>query len=76
VAGSVLFDVYGRFQVRAEQTDAGVWALDRLGSDGKRSRLRDVIIADHAPLAEVTRQLEAVYHELGSPGTSIAQVEP
>ena len=75
MARSVLFDVYGRFRVRAEQTDTGEWSLYRLGSDGKRSRLGDVVVADRAPLEEVTRQLEAVYHELGTPGSSITQVD-
>jgi hypothetical protein len=75
VARSVLFDVYGRFRVRAEKTDSGTWVLYRLGSEGKRSRLYDVIVVDHAPLAEVTRQLEAIHHELGTPGSSIARID-
>ena len=37
-------------QVTAEQTTDGSWVLYQLASDGKRSRLTDVIVPDHATL--------------------------
>ena len=62
MAHRILFDVYGRFQVTAEQTADGAWVLYRSGSDGKRSRLADVIVPDDANLDEVERGLEAAFH--------------
>jgi hypothetical protein len=70
-----LFDIYRRYKVTAEQTTDGVWVLYILGSDGKRSRLTDVIVPDHATLDEVERQLEAVFHEIGTPDTSIVRID-
>ncbi len=74
MADRVLFDIYGRLKVTAEQTPDGSWVLYRLGSDGKRSLLTDVIVDDYATLDEVERQLEAAFHEWGKPGTSIVRL--
>ena len=68
-------DVYGRFLVRAERSVSGDWKVYRLGAEGKRSRLFDVVVEDDADSSEVERQIEAVYHELGSPGTSILRID-
>lgn len=75
VSERITYDIYGRFRVRAEQTVSGEWLVYRLGAEGKRSRLFDVVVEDDAEPSEIERQLEAVYHELGSPGTSIRPVD-
>ena len=75
MARRVTFGVYGRFRVAAEETSDGVWVLYRLGSDGKRSRVTDAVIPDDATLEDVERGIEAAYHELGRPGTSITRVD-
>ncbi len=71
----ILFDIYGRFEVTAEQSTDGVWVLYLPGSDGKRSLLTDVVVLDYAGIDEVERQLEAVFHEIGTPGTSITRID-
>jgi hypothetical protein len=71
-----MFDIYGRFRVTAEQSSEGVWVLYRVGSEGKRERLADVVVPDHATPEEVERMLEAAFHELARPGTSIVRIDP
>lgn len=72
----VKFDIYGRFGVTAERSSEGVWVLYRIGSEGKRGRLADVVVPDHATLDELERLLEAAFHELARPGTSIVRIDP
>ncbi len=72
----IKFDIYGRFRVTAEQGSEGVWALYRVGLEGKRERLADFVVPDHATSEEVERMLEAAFHELAKPGTSIVQIDP
>jgi hypothetical protein len=74
VTVSTTFDVYGRFRVLAERSSEGAWSLFRLGSEGKRLPLTDVIVAANATVAEVQDALEAAYHELGAPGRAVRQV--
>ncbi len=74
MAQRVVFDVYGRFRVAAEETADGGWVLFRLGADGKRSRLTDAVLPDEATIDDVERGLEAAYHELGRPGTAIVRI--
>lgn len=71
----VVFDVFGEFIVHAEQNEDGDWRFYRPGTDGKRARLDDVVVGPGAPLDEIERQLEAIYHEAGRPGTSIRRID-
>ena len=71
----VRFDVYGRFRVTAEQNEDAAWAVYRDGSDGKRGRMTDVVVPEDATLDEVERVLEAMFHELARPGTSIMRID-
>ena len=71
----VVFDVFGEFVVHAEQTDDGDWRFFRPGADGKRARLHDVVVDRGSPVDEIARQLEAVYHESGRPGTSVRRID-
>lgn len=72
----VKFDIYGSFGVTAERCSEGVWVLYRIGSEGKRGRLADVVVSDHATLDEVQRLLEAAFHELAKPGISTVRIDP
>ena len=69
------FDVYGRFVIHAEQSDHGDWSFYRLGTGGKRGRIFDVVAGRDATPEEIETQLEATYHELGRPGTSIMLID-
>ena len=75
MAHRIVFDVYGRFRVTADEAADGVWVLHRLGADGKRSLLTDAVIPDSATIDDVERGIEAAYHELGRPGTSIVRID-
>ncbi len=71
----LVFDIYGRFVIHAEQSDHGDWLFYRPGTDGKRGRISDVAVDRDATLEEIETQLEAIYHELGRLGTSITQID-
>jgi hypothetical protein len=75
MAEQVLFDIYGRFEVTAELALDGTWLLYVPGSEGKHRHLTDVILPDDATLDDVERGLEATFHELGTPGSSISRIE-
>ncbi|MCA9623876.1 MAG: hypothetical protein KC731_32865 [Myxococcales bacterium] len=59
-------DVYGRFRADVIRHN-GTWTAYRLGDDGKRSLLRDLVIDADADPEAVVAAFEAVYHELGGP---------
>ena len=71
----LVFEIYGRFVIHAEQSDHGDWFFYRLGTDGKRGRIFDVVVGRDATPEEIEMQLEATYHELGRPGTSITEID-
>ena len=71
----LVFDVYRRFVVHAEQSDQGDWLFYRPGTDGKRGRIWDVVVDRDATLEDIENQLEAIYHEWGRPGTSITRID-
>ena len=68
------FDVYGRFRVIVEEVD-GIWSVYRIGADGKRRRLDDVVVPDGADPGQVVDALEATFHELATPDTTIVPLE-
>jgi hypothetical protein len=71
---AMVFDVYGRFTVRVRP--AGEWMVVEVPrGDGKRHTLPDVVIPVGAADDEIVAVLEAVFHETGRPGESIARVE-
>ena len=72
---TIRFDVYGRFVVIAERSADRVWTLWRRGTDGKRSPLIDVFVADDAAASDIVDALEATFHELGSPGRAISPID-
>lgn len=61
----VVFDVYGRFVIHAEQSENGGCRFYRPGTDGKRGRIFDVVVQRDATLDEIENQPEAIYHEWG-----------
>lgn len=69
------FDVYGRFRVVAERGDDGWWAVFGIGDDGIRARIDHVIVPASAGVDEVRDALEASFHELAGPGTSISEID-
>ena len=69
------FDVYGRFFVVLRDGGDGWWEGARLGSDGKRSHLPEVLIPVESDLAAIVDHLEAVYHEWARPGESITRLD-
>ena len=70
----VAFDVYGQIRVRAERSSSW-WDVYEIGADGKRRRLDDVVVESSAPIENVQRALEAIYHEIAMPGSRIVIAE-
>lgn len=71
----VCFDVYGRFRVRLVPDDDGNWfRAFRVGNDGKGRLLADLVIPVDAGDDEVRRIIEAVYHEIARPGSTIERI--
>jgi hypothetical protein len=57
----IKLDVYGRLML-AERTASG-WQLFHLGSDGKRSLARDIVIPDFIGEDELGQYLADIFHE-------------
>ena len=65
------FDVYGILQVALRPGADGWWIAERIGSDGKRRHLPEVLIPPGTSPDQVPDFLEAVFHESARPGTKI-----
>jgi hypothetical protein len=67
-------DVYGRFVADVIRRH-GVWTVYRLGNEGKRSKLVDVVVADDASSEEILEALETVYHEWAGPDRELRVID-
>jgi hypothetical protein len=68
------YDVYGRMRVRVTPGDDGWCRVDAVRGGGKLHALHDVVIPAEASPGEVIAALEAVFHEIGEPGSEIRRV--
>jgi len=57
----ITLDVFGRLML-AEHTASG-WKLFDLGPDGKRSRVKDIVIPDFISESGLDQYLADVFHE-------------
>jgi hypothetical protein len=68
------FDVYGRMRVRVVPNDDGWCRVYAVRGGGKLHALDDVAIPADASNQDVIGALEAVFHEIGQPGSEITRV--
>jgi hypothetical protein len=67
------FDVYGRFIVDVIRGGGG-WEAYRV-EQGKRIRLRDIVIPAEMSIDQIPCFLEDLWHESASPGKTIRSLE-
>ena len=67
-------DVYGRFRVDVIRRH-GTWTSYRLGDDGKRSRLTDLVIAEDADPETILQTIETLFHEWATPDAELEVLE-
>jgi len=75
VADRLRFEVYGRFRVNLHREEDGWWVAERLGADGKRSVLPEVVVPPDADPQQIADHLEAMFHEWARPGTRISRID-
>lgn len=63
-------DVYGRFRIDVIRRH-GTWTAYRLGADGKRGKLNDLVLPDEAEAEAILEAVEALYHEHASPDAEL-----
>ena len=63
-------DVYGRLRIDVIRR-RGTWTSYRLGADGKRAKLVDLVLADDAGPDEILEAVEALYHEWATPDSEL-----
>jgi hypothetical protein len=68
------YDVYGMMRVRVTPGDDGWCRVHAVRGGGKLHTLHDVVIPSDAATEDVIAALEAVFHEIGEPGTDIRRV--
>jgi hypothetical protein len=68
------YDVYGRMRVRVTPADDGWCRVEAVRLGGKLHALHDVVIPAEAATEDVIAALEAVFHEMGQPGSEIKRV--
>ena len=68
------FRVYDRWTVDVRRGRAGGWVAYAVGEDGKRSRLRDLVIPDEASPEEIADMIDVEFHELARPGQEITRL--
>lgn len=61
----IRLDVFGRLML-AERTVTG-WQLFDLGSEGKRSPVRDFVVPDFISEPELAQYLADIFHESATP---------
>ena len=69
------FDVYGHFRVNLHRGEDGWWVAERVGDDGKRSLLPEVVVPPDADAHRIADHLEAMFHEWARPGARIVQID-
>ena len=67
-------DVYGRFRIDVIRRH-GRWTAYRLGDEGKRSLLHDLVVDEKASPEEVLEAIEAAFHEWASPDRELAVID-
>ncbi len=71
----IRIDVYGRFRIDVIRRH-GTWTAFRLGDDGKRSRLTDVVLLGEDMTAEeILEAVEALYHEQAAPDAELSVID-
>jgi len=70
----IRIDVYGRFRIDVIRRH-GRWTAYRLGAEGKRARLEDLVIAESASAEEILETVEALYHEWARPDAELEVIE-
>lgn len=70
----IRIDVYGRFRIDVIRRH-GTWTAYRLGADGKRRKLSDLVIVEDAGAEQVLGAVEALYHELATPDAELVVID-
>ena len=70
----IRIDVYRRFRVDVIRRH-GTWTAYRLGPDGKRSLLRDLVVDEGASPEAILEVVETLFHEWASPDTELEVVD-
>ena len=70
---AMLFDVYGRYQLRVTRED-NRWALYRVDG-GRERRFSDFAIPAELDASEIGRYLDDMLHEAALPGRPLRRVQ-
>lgn len=66
----IQLDVYGRFDLLIERAGDQL-AIYRTSSDGKQTRVSDLVIPSDAEVDEIVDLVDIAYHELAGPGDAV-----
>lgn len=66
------FDIYGRYELEV-LCEGNRWKVFSVGA-GKRELLNDVVIPNEIGPQEIATYLDALFHELATPGRTIRRV--
>ena len=71
-AGTMRFDVYGKYEIEVRR-EGGSWKADRLGG-GKRRPLHDLVLPPDLPEDQVATHLDDLLHEQAGPGETVRRI--